>query len=48
VLLLACPLGQMLVSAELPEPGSRVPAMRRLDSYLVAAPLMLAAVWALS
>jgi hypothetical protein len=48
VLVLACPLGQMLVSAELPDPGSRVPAMRRLDSYLVAAPLMLAAVWVLS
>ena len=48
VLLLACPLGQMLVSAELPTPESSVPAMRRLDSYLVAAPLMLAAVWVLS
>lgn len=47
VLMLACPLGQMLVTAELPEPTSKVPAMRRLDSYLVSGPLMLAAVWAL-
>lgn len=48
VMLLACPLGQMLTSAELPHPSTDVPAMRRLDSYLVAAPLMLGAVWALS
>lgn len=48
VLVLACPLGKMLVAAELPSPQSRVPAMRKLDSYLVAAPLMLAATWALS
>ncbi|MFG0258707.1 MAG: hypothetical protein ACF8LK_00020, partial [Phycisphaerales bacterium JB041] len=47
VLLLACPLGQMLTSAELPSPGADVPAMRRLDSYLVAGPLMIAAVWVL-
>jgi len=44
---LACPLGQMLVSAHLPDGSARVPAMRRLDAYLVAAPLMLAAVWSL-
>lgn len=48
VMVLACPLGQILVSAELPSPESSVPAMRRLDSYLVSVPLMLAAVWALS
>ncbi|MCB1272500.1 MAG: hypothetical protein KDB31_13820 [Microthrixaceae bacterium] len=47
LILAACPLGQMLTSAELPEPGAKVPAMRRLDSYLVAAPLMVGAVWAL-
>jgi len=44
---LACPLGQMLVSMELPSPSSKVPAMRRMDAYLVAAPLMFAAAWAL-
>ena len=48
VLVLACPLGKMLVAAELPRPDSQVPAMRRLDSYLVAGPVMLAATWALS
>lgn len=49
VMLAACPLGQMLTSAELPTAGAAdgVGAMRRLDSYLVAAPLMLAAVWIL-
>lgn len=44
-ILFACPLGQMLTSAELPRPDDDVPAMRRLDAYLVAAPLMLGAVW---
>ncbi len=47
VMMLACPLGQMLVSAELPQPRVSVSAMRRLDAYLVSGPLMLAAVWAL-
>ncbi|MEZ5239630.1 MAG: hypothetical protein R2716_12040 [Microthrixaceae bacterium] len=47
LMLVACPLGQMLTSAELPEPAAAAPAMRRLDSYLVAAPLMLVAVWSL-
>jgi hypothetical protein len=47
LMVLACPLGQMLVSAQLPAPGARVPAMRRLDSWLLSAPLMLAATWAL-
>ncbi len=37
---IACPLGQMVVSAFLPSRDARVPAMRRLDAYLVAAPLM--------
>ncbi|MCZ7628169.1 MAG: hypothetical protein M5U19_03330 [Microthrixaceae bacterium] len=45
MILLACPLGQMLTSAELPRADAEVPAMRRLDAYLVAGPLMLAAVW---
>lgn len=48
MILLACPLGQMLTSIELPRPDTEVPAMRRLDAYLVAAPLMLGAVWAVS
>jgi len=47
-ILLACPLGQMLTSAELPRADADVPAMRRLDAYVVAAPLMLGAVWALA
>ncbi len=48
VMVLACPLGQMLVSAELPAATSRAGAMRRLDAYLVSGPLMLAAVWAVT
>ena len=48
VMVLACPLGQMLVSAELPDTKSSAPAMRRLDAYLVSGPLMLAAVWAVT
>jgi hypothetical protein len=48
MILLACPLGQMLTSVELPRADSDVPAMRRLDAYLVAAPLMLGAVWVVS
>ncbi len=47
MILLACPLGQMLTAVELPRLDSEVPAMKRLDAYLVAAPLMLAAVWAM-
>lgn len=48
MILFACPLGQMLTSAELPRRDADVPAMRRLDAYVVSAPLMLGAVWALS
>ena len=44
---IACPLGQMIVSAYLPSRDVRAGAMRRLDAYLVAAPLMLAAIWSL-
>ena len=36
---LACPLGQLAASAILPSGGTFAPALRRLDSYLVAAPL---------
>jgi hypothetical protein len=35
----ACPLGQLAASAILPSGGTFAPALRRLDSYLVAAPL---------
>lgn len=45
VVAVACPLGQMVVSAYLPSRDVRVGAMRRLDAYLVAGPLMLAALW---
>lgn len=34
-----CPAGQVLASALLPEAGTRAPALRRLDSLLVTAPL---------
>jgi len=37
----AAPLGQILASALLPRGSSWAPALRRLDSYLVAAPLWL-------
>ena len=36
----SCPLGQMIVSAYLPKRDVRAPAMRRLDAYLVAGPLL--------
>jgi molybdopterin converting factor small subunit len=42
---LSCPLGQMLMSAVLPTGRERVPAVRRLDAYTLAAPVMLVAVW---
>jgi len=48
LMVLGCPLGQMLVSAALPGRDSVAPAARRLDSYVAAAPLMLFAVWSLS
>lgn len=36
---LACPLGQLFASALLPHGGAWAPGLRRLDSYLLAAPL---------
>ena len=36
--MLACPAGQLLASALLPQASARAPALRRLDSLLVAAP----------
>ena len=39
---LACPFGQIIGSFMLPRPDAGAPALRRLDSYLLAAPLTLA------
>jgi hypothetical protein len=43
----ACPLGQALMNALLPTGAESVPALRRLDAYALAAPVMLAATWIL-
>lgn len=45
VLLVTAPLGQVLASALLPRAGAPAPALRRLDSYLLAAPLWLVLLW---
>ena len=45
VVAVSCPIGQFVASAFLPSPGARAPAFRRLDAYLLAAPLFLASVW---
>ena len=34
----ACPAGQLLASAMLPQADTKAPALRRIDSMLVAAP----------
>lgn len=39
------PLGQVLASAILPRAGAPAPALRRLDSYLLAGPIWLALLW---
>ena len=44
---LACPLGQWLGSSFLPAADSRAPALRRIDAYLLAAPVFLGCVWLL-
>ena len=36
--MIACPTGQILASALLPDPRADAPALRRLDAYLVVAP----------
>lgn len=41
----ACPLGQFLGSWSLPRARSTAPALRRLDSWLISAPLMVIAAW---
>lgn len=42
---LACPLGQMLGSWLLPSTRTPAPALRRLDSWLIAAPVCLVGLW---
>jgi hypothetical protein len=39
------PLGQLVASAALPTASTWVPALRRLDAYIVAAPVWVAAMW---
>jgi len=43
---LLCPVGQVAASAILPRAGAPARALRRLDSYLVAAPVWLVLMWA--
>jgi hypothetical protein len=43
---LLCPVGQIAASAILPRAGAPARALRRLDSYLVAAPVWLVLMWA--
>lgn len=45
VLCVACPLGQLLGSWLLPRARTPAPALRRLDSWLIAAPAMVVAAW---
>lgn len=40
-----CPIGQLVGSWMLPTARTRAPALRRLDSWLVTAPVFLAGVW---
>jgi len=46
VVAVTCPLGQWLASGFLPSPDARVPALRRIDAYLVAGPAFVAFAWA--
>jgi hypothetical protein len=39
----SCPVGQLMASALLPRPGAHAPALRRIDTLLVLAPLWAAA-----
>jgi hypothetical protein len=39
----ACPLGQIVASAALPGAGAHAPALRRIDTLLILAPLWAAA-----
>lgn len=42
-----CAAGQWVTSYLLPEPTAWAPAMRRLDAYVVAGPVLVAVTWAL-
>ena len=44
----SCPVGQWVTSAFLPSADAPTRAMRRLDAYVLAAPLFLAGVWAVA
>lgn len=46
VVVVSAPMGQVLASAILPRAGAPARALRRLDSYLVAAPVWLVLMWA--
>lgn len=46
-LVLTCLPGQLVTGWFLPDPESRVPAMRRLDAYVIAGPAYLGCLWAL-
>ncbi len=43
-----CPLGQIVAAGLLPRGSSWAPALRRIDSYLLAAPLWLVLLWSVS
>jgi hypothetical protein len=47
VVALCCPVGQWIASAVLPKPGAKAPALRRIDTLLLLAPLWLVATGAL-
>jgi hypothetical protein len=48
VVAVACPVGQWVTSAFLPGPDAPARPLRRIDAYILAAPLFLAGVWAVS
>ena len=43
-----CPLGQIVAAGLLPRGSAWAPALRRIDSYLLAAPLWLVLLWSMS
>lgn len=43
-----CPLGQIVAAGLLPRGSAWAPALRRIDSYLLAAPLWLVLLWSVS
>lgn len=45
MMMLACPIGQFLGSWLLPRARTPAPALRRLDSWLISAPVALVAAW---